>query len=141
MAGASTTTCELSVLFATMSPATPYAAMAVALVLIGLGSGVFLPANNTAILHGLPSARPGIVNAMRLMLQNTGNVVGTALVLSIINAPLPAALHARVFAGTLSQLTGGAVGQLMTGYRWAPASMAAVSALTVPACLARRRDT
>jgi MFS family permease len=139
VAGAATTTCGLVTMLAVMSSTTAYAGVAVALVLIGLGSGVFLPSNTTAILDGLPSSRLGIVNAMRLMLQNTGNVVGTGLVLSVITAPLPAALHQRVFAGTLSQLQGGAVEQLVTGYRWALGSMAAISVLTVLACLARRK--
>ncbi|MEU8323365.1 MFS transporter [Nonomuraea sp. NPDC048881] len=139
VAGAATTTCGLLALLGTMSATTPYPAVAAGLVLIGLGSGVFLPSNTTAILDGLPSERLGIVNAMRLMLQNTGNVVGTGLVLSIITAPLPAALHRRVFAGTLSQLSGDAVGLLVTGYRWALTCMAAISVLTVLACLARRK--
>ncbi|MEV0616929.1 MFS transporter [Nonomuraea sp. NPDC050404] len=140
-AGAAMTTCGLVVMCAVMSATMPYAAVAAGLVLIGLGSGVFLPANNTAILDGLPSGRLGIVNAMRLMLQNTGNVVGTAMVLSIITAPLPAVLHQQVFAGTLAQLSGVAVEQLVTGYRWALGSMAAISVLTVLACLARRKAT
>ncbi|MFG2077882.1 MFS transporter [Nonomuraea maritima] len=139
VAGAATTTCGLVVLLSVMSVSTPYPAVATGLVLIGLGSGVFLPSNTTAILDGLPSNRLGIVNAMRLMLQNTGNVVGTGLVLSVITAPLPAALHDQVFAGTLAQLSGEAVGQLVTGYRWALTTMAAISVLTVLACLARRR--
>ncbi|MER6576524.1 MFS transporter [Nonomuraea sp. NPDC001023] len=139
VAGAATTTCGLLALLGTMSASTPYPAVAAGLVLIGLGSGVFLPSNTTAILDGLPSERLGIVNAMRLMLQNTGNVVGTGLVLSIITAPLPAVLHRRVFAGTLSELSGDAVGLLVTGYRWALACMAAISVLTVLACLARRK--
>ncbi|GAA1645310.1 MFS transporter [Nonomuraea maheshkhaliensis] len=141
VAGAATTTCGLTVMLAVMSADTPYPAVAAGLVLIGLGSGVFLPSNTTAILDGLPSNRLGIVNAMRLMVQNTGNVVGTGLVLSIITAPLPAALHQSVFAGTLAQLSGEAVGQLVTGYRWALGTMATISVLTVLACLARRKAT
>jgi EmrB/QacA subfamily drug resistance transporter len=139
VAGAATTTCGLLVMLATMSATMPYAAIVAGLVLIGLGSGVFLPSNTTAILDGLPSERLGIVNAMRLMLQNTGNVVGTGLVLSIITAPLPAALHQSVFAGTLSQISGEAVEQLVTGYRWALTCMASISVLTVLACLARSK--
>ncbi|NUR87355.1 MAG: MFS transporter, partial [Nonomuraea sp.] len=62
-AGAATTTCGLVVLLVTMSTDTPYLAITAGLVLIGLGSGAFLPSNNTAILDGLPSERLGIVNA------------------------------------------------------------------------------
>ncbi|MEU7834580.1 MFS transporter [Nonomuraea sp. NPDC049129] len=141
VAGAATTTAGLSLLLCTISSSVPYVTVALALVLIGLGSGVFLPSNTTAILDGLPSNRLGIVNAMRLMLQNTGVVVGTALTLSIITAPLPAALHDRVFAGTLSRVSGLAVEQLVTGYRWALGCTVAISVLTVLACTARRKAT
>ncbi|SEN48097.1 drug resistance transporter, EmrB/QacA subfamily [Nonomuraea pusilla] len=137
--GAAATTCGLLVLLLTIAPDTPYALITTGTVLIGLGSGVFLPSNTTELLHGLPSHRLGVVNAMRLMLQNTGVVVGTALSLSVITAPLPAALHGQVYAGTLAHVSADAVALLVTGYRWAFACMAAVSALTVLACLARRR--
>jgi hypothetical protein len=66
-------------------------------------------------------------------------VVGTALTVSIITAPLPATLHDRVFAGTLSQVSGPAVEQLVTGYRWALGCMVVISLLTVLACAARSR--
>ncbi|MFI6601549.1 hypothetical protein ACIBHX_35320 [Nonomuraea sp. NPDC050536] len=135
-AGASITTAGLVLMLATISSSVPYPVLAAATVLIGFGSGVFLPSNTTVILHGQPSDRLGIVNAMRLMLQNTGVVVGTALNLSIITAPLPAVLHDRVFAGTL---TGGPIEQLVTGYRWALACTAVISVVNVLACLARGR--
>ncbi|NUR84887.1 MAG: MFS transporter [Nonomuraea sp.] len=134
VAGASITTCGLLVMLATISTSVPYAVMAVSIALIGFGSGVFLPSNTTVILHGQPSHRLGIVNAMRLMLQNTGVVVGTAVSLSIITAPLPAVLHDEVFAGTLR---GGPVELLVIGYRWALGVMAAISALNVVTCAAR----
>ncbi len=137
--GTSLSTAGLAGLLCLISPTVSYAPISVALVLIGVGSGLFLPSNTTAILHGLPANRLGIVNAMRLMLQNTGIVVGTALVLSIITVPLPAELHDHVFAGTLSNVSDTAVDQLITGYRWALACMTAISALAVLTCLIGRR--
>lgn len=139
VAATSLTTAGLAVLLCLISPGVSSTALMAALVLIGVGSGMFLPSNTTAILDGVPSHRLGIVNAMRLMLQNTGVVVGTALVLSIITVPLPAGLHDAVFAGTLSHVSSTAVEQLVTGYRWALACMTAVSALAVLTCFTRRR--
>ncbi|MEU6411752.1 MFS transporter [Microbispora sp. NPDC046933] len=139
VAATSLTTAGLAVLLWLISPDMSLAALTAALVLIGVGSGMFLPSNTTAILDGVPSHRLGIVNAMRLMLQNTGVVVGTALVLSIITVPLPAGLHDAVFAGTLSHVSSTAVERLVTGYRWALACMTAVSALAVLTCFTRRR--
>ncbi|GAA1282331.1 MFS transporter [Planotetraspora silvatica] len=139
--GASLTTAGLAGLLCTISVTVPYASMAAFLVLIGLGSGLFLPSNTTVLLDGIPSNRLGIVNAMRLMLQNTGGVVGTAMVLSVITVPLPAVLHDSVFAGTLSQVSPAAVADLITGYRWTLGCMTAVAALNVLTCLGRRRAT
>lgn len=141
VAGASMTSAGLLLLLCTLSSTMPYPAVAAGLVLVGLGSGVFMPSNTTAIMHGLPSERLGIINAMRLMMQNTGNVVGTAVTLSIITAPLPAILHDQVFKGTLSTVPGGAVEQLVTGYRWAFGFMVTISLLTIAACTARSKAT
>ncbi|MCG5215040.1 MFS transporter [Streptosporangium sp. KLBMP 9127] len=139
--GTAMKTCGLGLLLVTISPAVPYPVVATALVIIGIGSGMFLPSNTTVILDGMPSDRVGIANAMRLMLQNTGMVVGTALALSIITLPLPPALHDLVFAGTLSEVSATATGQLVTGYQWALACMMSVSVLAVIAGLGRRRAT
>jgi hypothetical protein len=61
--------------------------------------------------------------------------------LSIITAPLPAILHDQVFKGTLSTVPGGAVEQLVTGYRWAFGFMVTISLLTIAACTARSKAT
>ncbi|WP_336214892.1 MFS transporter [Nonomuraea sp. LPB2021202275-12-8] len=137
--GASLTTAGLAGLLCTISATVAYAPLAAFLVLIGLGSGLFLPSNTTVLLDGISSNRLGIVNAMRLMLQNTGGVVGTAMVLSVITVPVPAVLHDSVFAGTLSQVAPGSVADLVDGYRWALGCMTAVAALNVLTCLGRRR--
>ncbi|GAA5067686.1 EmrB/QacA subfamily drug resistance transporter [Thermocatellispora tengchongensis] len=138
-AGSGLVTLGLLALLATISPDAPYPLLGAALLVIGLGSGTFLPSNTVVLMDGMPAGRVGIANAMRLMLQNTGIVVGTALALSIITAPLPADLHDAVFAGTLHDVSGPATAQLALGYRWALACMAAVSALCTLTCLGRRR--
>lgn len=136
---AALTTLGLLELLAVLGRDLPYAPVAAGLMLLGAGSGAFLPSNATALLRGLPSHRLGVVNAMRLMVQNTGIVVSTALAFSIIAGPVPAALRAHVFAGDLSRVSGQGVQQLVTGYRYALACMAALSALAVLACLGTRR--
>ena len=137
--GSSLTTTGLCTLLVVISAHAPAPPIMAGLLLLGLGSGTFLPSNTTVLLNELPSNRLGIVNAMRLMLQNVGIVVGTALSLSIITAPLPPALHDHVFAGTLSHVSDAAVERLVTGYRWALACMVGISALATLTCLWRRQ--
>ncbi|UQS23994.1 MFS transporter [Amycolatopsis thermalba] len=137
--GTVTGTAGLAVLLAVVSADGSYAPVCVALVLIGAGSGMFMPANTTALLDELPPHRVGIVNAMRLMVQNTGVVMSTALALSLVTSPLPAALRPSVFAGTLSRLHPAEVGLLVTGYRLALGVMTAISVVAVLTSAGGRR--
>ncbi|MEU9019818.1 MFS transporter, partial [Actinomadura sp. NPDC048394] len=134
------TTLGLLVLLVAVSPHTGYWPIMLGLMLMGAGSGAFLPANATALLRALPSHRLGIVNAMRLMIMNIGIVISTALAFPIITAPVPAPLRDHVFAGTLSQISTSGVAQLVTGYRYALALMATLSALAMLSCYAARRS-
>lgn len=113
------TSVGLMFLMFTISPTTPYLVLAVGMVVMGIGSGSFIPANTTAMLIDVPPERLGITNAVRITAQSSGVVISTALVLSIISTPLPQALRDAVFKGTLSEVSGSGVADLVTGYRWA----------------------
>jgi MFS family permease len=113
--------------------------MLVAFVVIGLGSGSFLPANSTAMLSGVPPHRLGITNAVRTMAQSSGVVLSTAIVLTVISTPLPREYRESIFHGTLSRVSGTAVDQLVTGYRWALGLMIVFSLLTLAVSLVGRR--
>lgn len=116
-----------------------YEHIVVGLVLAGAGSGLFMPSNTTALLRGLPSARLGIANAMRLMLQNTGIVVGTAVILSVLTSPLPLSLRRYVFAGTISRVSGPGLRDLVTGYHWTLLTMLGICAATAVASICARQ--
>jgi MFS family permease len=134
-------TAGLVLLTACISADGGYPAICVGLVVLGIGSGLFMPANTTALLDELPSHRLGIVNAMRLMVINIAVVVTTALALTSATGALPAALRPAVFAGTLSSVAPGAVDQLVLGYRLTLGGMAVISVLSVLAALGARRRT
>ncbi|MER6978894.1 MFS transporter [Streptomyces carpinensis] len=129
----------LLVLLVSVSEDPGYVPMCAGMVLVGVGGGMFMPATATNMLDELPDNRVGIVNAMRLMVQNVGVMVSTGLGTSLIASQLPASLRPEVFAGTLSHGAPGEVGKLISGYRVALAVMTAVSVLAVAASLAGRR--
>jgi EmrB/QacA subfamily drug resistance transporter len=133
-------TAGLVVLLSFVSADAGYAVICLGMVLVGAGAGMFMPATATSLLDRLPAHRVGIVNAMRLMVQNTGVVVSTALALSLVTGPLPAALRPAVFAGTLSHVSPGDVAHLVTGYRIALGVLTSVSVLAVLASLFSRRQ-
>jgi EmrB/QacA subfamily drug resistance transporter len=138
-AGSVVATVGLVVLLVTTGPSTSYAPLCVGIVLVGLGSGVFMPANITAILTGIPSKRLGIVNAIRLMLQNTGMVVGTAVALTLLAQPLAGNDRRAVYAGTIGAVSPHTLDLLVTGYRLTYGFMIIVSILCIIACLFSRR--
>jgi MFS family permease len=132
-------TIGLLVLLLTLSATTPYWLIVVGTVVLGLGSGSFIPANSTAMLSGVPPERLGITNAVRTMAQSSGVVLSTSLVLTIISAPLPPSQRGSIFHGTLSQVAGDAVAELVTGYRWALGLMVLLSLLSLAMSLVGRR--
>lgn len=113
-----------------------YGVVAVALTAVGLGGGVFMPANTTSIILRIPGARLGVVNAMRLMVQNIGIMLGTAVSFTLITGPLPPAIGQRVFAGTLSELSPEAVHALVAGYRHALAVVVCAAVIGTVTALA-----
>ena len=69
------TVIALVVLFAAATGRLHVAVLLVGLSLAGIGSGLFMPSNATALMRDLPDERLGIANAMRLLLQSSGFVV------------------------------------------------------------------
>lgn len=114
-------------------------AVLVALILVGAGSGLFMPSNTQVLLATMPSERLGIANGMRLMLQNTGAVLGTAVILTVLTTPLPIELRRYVFAGTISEVSDAGVGDLVTGYRWTAITLLLVCIGAMACSLGARR--
>lgn len=116
--GMATTVVGFVILYPALSKEASYVPILVAQLLIGFGSGIFMPANATAIMEALPSNRvSGIANATRLMIQNVGLVFGTAMSLTLISGLLSPAAREAVFAGTLTDVSATSVDELVAGYR------------------------
>jgi EmrB/QacA subfamily drug resistance transporter len=118
---------------------TPYPLLIVAVVVMGLGSGAFVPANSTAMLQDVRPERLGITNSVRLMAQSSGVVISTAISLTLISLPLPAALRGHVLDGSIAHVSPDALDDLIVGFRWAFGVMAVMSALCVLTSLVGRR--
>jgi EmrB/QacA subfamily drug resistance transporter len=129
----------LLVLFTAVVAEAGYPLIAGGLVLAGAGSGLFMPSNTTALMGAMPHDRLGIANAMRLMLQQSGFVVGTAVVLSVLTAPLAPELRQYAFAGTLSDVSADGLADLLRGYRWTLLTMLSLNVATVLSSLAALR--
>jgi EmrB/QacA subfamily drug resistance transporter len=129
VAGPALTTAGLLVLLLTLDTGTPYPILAVGMALMGIGSGLFLTGNTTAIMSRVPHARLGVVNGMRLTTQNVGNTLAVGLSLSLIASTLNRADRPALFAGT-------APAAALPGYHRAVVAMLVMSLLAGAAATA-----
>ncbi|WP_189119569.1 MFS transporter [Nocardioides luteus] len=71
------------------------------LAIVGLATGLFIGTNATVLLERAPDDSLGVVNATRLMLQNTGNVLSLAIALTLLTALLAPGLGEAVLAASV----------------------------------------
>ena len=116
-----------------------YLVQLLALMIIGAGSGLFGPNNTNVVMARAPRTSAGVINGTRLMLQNVGWVTSTAVVLTVVTAPLAARLRREFFAGTASHVSRASALHLLTGYRHAILLLAAFALAGSLTALASRR--
>ena len=76
-----------------------YPLLAVLLLLIGMGMGMFAAPNTTAIMNSVPPEHRGAASGMRATFQNTAQTLSITLVFSVIIIGLAANLPTALFAG------------------------------------------
>jgi MFS family permease len=132
-------TAGVVVLLAAFGGGLSYPLIGLGFLITGIGGGVFMPANTTAILHEIPRERMGVVNAVRMMLMNSGSLLASALGLALITSTLPFPLHSAVFAGTLSRVGPQYVGALRDGYTRAMLALLVLSVLGAASAMISKR--
>jgi EmrB/QacA subfamily drug resistance transporter len=83
-----------------LSSLTPYWEIAVGLVLMGLGGGLFWSPNTSAAMNGAPRQRLGIASATLATLRQTGMVTSFAVALAVAAGSLPPSEVMNLFVGT-----------------------------------------
>lgn len=101
----------------------------------GAGTGIFMGSNTTALLLALPEHSIGVGNAVRLMLQNVGNLLSVAVSLALIAGVLPRSQRDAVMQADASALDGGAAADLAPGFTAALAFLVGLSVLGVLSCI------
>jgi len=80
----------------------------------GIGTGMFYPANTTAVMSQATPATFGSISGLRGTLANMGTLLSFVLTLTIASASVPRSTAYRVFLGT-TNLVGGVGQQFLTG--------------------------
>ncbi|MGD0587747.1 MAG: MFS transporter [Thermoplasmata archaeon] len=105
-------------------------------VVSGFGTGMFYPANSTAIMARTSPGTFGSISGLRGTLSNLGTLLSFVLTLSIASATVPRAVAYRVFLG-VGTLAGGVGADFLTGIHAALLGSAAI--LVVAAVLSWSR--
>jgi EmrB/QacA subfamily drug resistance transporter len=100
-----------------LTPATPYWAIAVGLVLMGLGGGLFWSPNTSAAMNAAPRHRLGIASATLATLRQTGMVTSFALALAVAAGSLPRQVMMQLFVGTNVSLGSATMQSFVVGIR------------------------
>jgi len=83
-----------------LTATTPYLPIALMLALLGLGGGMFFPANTSAAMNAAPPKRLGVASATLATLRQAGMVTSFALSLAVAAASLPNSVMMQLFVGT-----------------------------------------
>ena len=118
-----------TLLLSRLGPHTPLHLAAAALAVCGVGIGVFLSPNNSALMGSAPRSQQGIAAAVRATARNLGNVLGIGIAGAVFNSVLahhaaPADAHPDVFpavhAGLLTVCLAACLGALASAVRGRP---------------------
>jgi EmrB/QacA subfamily drug resistance transporter len=82
---------------------TPYWEIALLMVIVGGGSGIFNSPNTRAIMNSVRPDQRGVASGARALLANTGGVLSIALAISIITSALPVDQMFEIFSGAVAQ--------------------------------------
>ncbi len=100
--------------YLTLSVGTPLTTVIIASVISGIGSAVFYPANNTAIMGNSPPAYYGSVSGLARTLGNVGTLLSYLIAISIASLSVSRQVAFEVFLGT-QDLVGDVSAKFVTG--------------------------
>ena len=112
--------------------------LALCLLAVGAGTGMFMTPNTSAIMASVGAGQRGVANGLRQGMQNAGYVVSTALALAIVTMPLPAADKRAAYAGRLAALSPHLLGAFTGGCRVALLVLAGACLVGTACSLSRR---
>jgi len=119
-----------TLLLSRLGPHTPLHLAAAALALSGVGIGVFLSPNSSALMGSAPRSQQGIAGAVRATARNLGNVLGIGIAGAVFNSVLAhSSPHSSVFpathAGLLAVCLAACLGAVASAVRGRPRLAAA----------------
>ncbi|MCI4319504.1 MAG: MFS transporter [Thermoplasmata archaeon] len=89
-------------LFSTIQASTPLATVALYEALLGVGGGLFFPANTSAVMLGVPRRQYGVAAGVMMTVRNAAMTLSYTLGLVALTSQLPAGAGAALFGGAFT---------------------------------------
>ncbi|AEW04772.1 major facilitator superfamily MFS_1 [Sulfobacillus acidophilus DSM 10332] len=101
----------------TLHRSTGYGLIAVWMILVGFGNGLFNSPNTSTIMGAVSPQSRGVAAGIRTMLFNTGGVFAIALVMALIASRLPSSVMMAVLAGETARISTSGLENLLLALR------------------------
>jgi EmrB/QacA subfamily drug resistance transporter len=96
--------------FATITASTSLWMVAGFEAVLGVGGGLFFPANTSAVMSGVPRPRYGVASGVMMTLRNSAMALSFAVALLALTASLPGGTAAAIFGGSFSPQAAASLG-------------------------------
>jgi EmrB/QacA subfamily drug resistance transporter len=96
--------------FSTIVAGTPLVVVAAYEAALGIGGGLFFPANTSAVMSGVPRPRYGVASGIMMTLRNSAMALSFAVSLIALTVSLPAGTAAAIFGGAFTPGTVASLG-------------------------------
>src|SRR5215204_5662835 len=94
---------------------TPYWEIALLMMVIGAGSGIFNSPNTRAIMSSVPPEKRGVASGARTLLVNVGMVLSIAFAIAMVTSAMPSSTMVKIFSGVSRGLSEGAAVPFISG--------------------------
>jgi len=116
----------------TFSSSTSYLSIALCLVLIGIGNGMFTAPNLRAVMGSVPPNRVGIASGFRQTMFNVGLTCSYGLTILLLTLGIPYGVLSQLLQSTASHATNSfALLEFLSGFRIAMFSLAVIDSIAI----------
>ena len=110
---------------------TSYSVVAFALLLLGVGNGLFASPNASSIMGSVPATRRGIASGFRTTMFNVGLSASAGIAILLITTGIPYTLLSSLLQGTQQGMTLLAQQEFVSGFRIAALILASINTIAI----------
>lgn len=108
---------------------TPYWEIALWMIVVGAGSGIFNSPNTRAIMGSVTPEKRGVASGTRTLVVNVGAVLSIAFAIAMVTSAMPVSAMVEIFSGVSQGLSASAAAPFISGLHAALLLMAGASIL------------